>query len=276
MKLPIILVCCALGAYAQNSNSMQDSKLDVGGYRLQFHVVEGKSPAILFESGGGDDSSAWREIVPAVASRTGAQLITYDRAGFGKSDLAPGQYSIIQEVEALENGLRQLKVNGDLILVAHSYGGFLATLFAARNPSRVKGLVLIDANLAAFFKDAVVEQLTVLQQGVLEQVKNDNHRIAAPLERLLAAFPETVQTMREVSLPPNLRISDIVAEKALIPPPNEELGPGGAAWLRAHQEFDKAAPNRRGVMASGSGHIVMRDRPELVVDEIVAMFRTAE
>src|SRR6516225_9207182 len=53
-------------------------------------------------------------------------------------------------------------------------------------------------------------------------------------------------------LPPNLRITDIVSEKQMIPPPNEELGPGGAAWLRVHQDFDKAGPNRRGLIATGN------------------------
>ena len=69
-----------------------------------------------------------------VARNTGARLITYDRAGFGQSDPNPAPYDITQEVGGLERGLKQLQVNGDLILVAHSYGGFLATLFAARKP----------------------------------------------------------------------------------------------------------------------------------------------
>ena len=271
MKLMIAGVLCALVLLGQEANPVQDAKVDVGGYKLQFHIVPGKSPTIVFESGGGNDSSAWRQIVPAVASRTGARLITYDRAGYGQSDPAPGPYSITQEVEALERGLKQLQVDTDLIVVAHSYGGFLATLFAARNSSTVKGLVLIDANLAPFFTDAVVKQLTVLQHGVLEQAKKENPRTGASIERLLAAFPETVRMMREVTFPPTMRVTDIVSEKPLVPRPNEEIGPGGAAWLRAHQEFDKAAPNRRGLVAKDSGHIVMRDRPDLVVDEIAAM-----
>jgi pimeloyl-ACP methyl ester carboxylesterase len=128
-----------LGAQAPNSNPTRDLKVDVGGYRLQFHIMAGKSPTIIFEAGGGDDSSAWRDTVPAVASKTGARIITYDRAGFGQSEPNPGAYSITQEVEALERGLKRLQINRDLILVPHSYGGFLATLFAARNPVVGKG-----------------------------------------------------------------------------------------------------------------------------------------
>lgn len=70
-------------------------------------------------------------------------------------------------------------------------------------------------------------------------------------------------------------MTDIVSEKPP-PPPLGDIGPGGAAWLRVHEEFDKAAPNRRGVLATGSGHYIMRDRPDLVVDEITAMFQATQ
>jgi len=223
---------------------VQDAKVDVGGYKLQFHIVPGKSPTIVFESGGGNDSSAWRQIVPAVASRTGARLITYDRAGYGQSDPAPGPYSITQEVEALERGLKQLQVDTDLIVVAHSYGGFLATLFAARNSSTVKGLVLIDANLAPFFTDAVIDGLRAASSGELEKFRQAQPSWAAAVDRMLSRYAETVRTMREVTFPPTMRVTDIVSEKPLVPRPNEEIGPGSAAWLRVHQEFDRAAPNR--------------------------------
>ena len=99
---------------------------------------------------------------------------------------------------------------------------------------------------------------------------------AAAVDRMLSRYGETVATMRKVLLPDNVKVTDIVSDKPLIPPPNEEIGPGSAAWLRVHQEFDRAAPNCRGVIAKGSGHYIMRDRPDLVVDEIAAMFRSTQ
>jgi pimeloyl-ACP methyl ester carboxylesterase len=271
MKRTIGVMVCALGLSAQAPNPVQDAKVDVGGYGLQFHIVQGKSPSILFEAGGGDDSSTWRDTLPTVARKTGARLITYDRAGFGQSDPDPVPYSITQEVQALEKGLERLQIRGDLILVAHSYGGFLAMLFTARNPSKVKGLVLIDANLAPFFTDALVGQLTVLQSGAFEQVKKENPRMGAALERMGSGFVETVHTMRDVTLPSSLKVTDIVQEKTPLPPPLDQ-----APWLQVHQEFDKAGPNRRGIIATGSGHYIMRDRPDLVVDEIAKMFQAVQ
>jgi hypothetical protein len=45
------MLCLPLPAQAPNAIPTQDVKVDVGGCRLQFHVVPGKSPAILFEAG---------------------------------------------------------------------------------------------------------------------------------------------------------------------------------------------------------------------------------
>ena len=38
----------------------------------------------------------------------------------------------------------------DIMLVAHSYGGFYSELYAFRHPNHVKAVVLIDANHVVF------------------------------------------------------------------------------------------------------------------------------
>jgi pimeloyl-ACP methyl ester carboxylesterase len=266
------LLWLPLAAQTPNAVQVEDVTVDVGGYRLQFHVMGGTSPAIVFEAGGGDNSSVWKGIVPVVAGKTGARIITYDRAGLGQSEPDPRPYIITGEVEALERALKQLRVDGGVILVGHSYGGFVTTLFASRNPSEVKGLVLLDSNLAPYFTDAVIERMQRQRAAgparVNPQLPQDPGR-AAVGERVGLAFPETVRIMRGVTLPASLRITDIMAERPPAQPPDD------AAWLRVHQEFDKAAPNRRGLIATGSGHNVMVRRSELVIDEIVAMFEAA-
>jgi pimeloyl-ACP methyl ester carboxylesterase len=108
---------------------------------------------ILFESGGGDDATVWKYILKRVAAMTGTTLITYDRAGVGKSEMDPSQHGVGNGVKGLEIGLKSLGYAGDIMLVAHSLGGFYATLYASRNPQHVKAAVLIDANPACFFTD---------------------------------------------------------------------------------------------------------------------------
>ena len=80
----------------------------------------------------------------------------------------------------------------------------------------------------------------------------------------------------KATLPSNLRVTDIVSEKLLFALPNAELRPGSSPWLPEQQDFDRAAPNRRGIIATGSGYYIMRDRPNLVIDETAAMFQAAQ
>ncbi|MCX5309402.1 alpha/beta fold hydrolase [Streptomyces sp. NBC_00154] len=59
------------------------------GHRLAFHVAQGNDRTIVLDSGGGEDSSQWKDLVPKLHADTGATVITYDRAGLGKSDVVP-------------------------------------------------------------------------------------------------------------------------------------------------------------------------------------------
>src|SRR5258708_7418913 len=107
------------------------------GKKLHFQIVDGKKDdIILFESGGWDDSSVWRDLLAPIAKATGATLIAYDRAGFGSSEVDPQHHGLMSDVERLERGLRDLGYDGHYTLVAHSLGGFYATFFASRHPEQ--------------------------------------------------------------------------------------------------------------------------------------------
>ena len=105
------------------------------GKKLHFQVVDGKrDDIILFESGGGDDSRVWNDLLAPIATTTGATVIAYDRPGFGSSEVDPQYHGLMSDVERLELGLKDLGYTWHYTLVAHSLGGFYATLFASRQP----------------------------------------------------------------------------------------------------------------------------------------------
>jgi hypothetical protein len=72
-----------------NSGKCQyvDTLVDVGGYRLHFHMIKGKGMPVLFESGSGAGGNVWDTILKPIADITDATLITYDRSGFEGSEL---------------------------------------------------------------------------------------------------------------------------------------------------------------------------------------------
>ena len=58
-------------------------------------------------------------------------VITYDRAGLGKSDVVPGAWKVQSAVSDLKAGLKQLGITKDVTLVAHSQAGEIASAMAA-------------------------------------------------------------------------------------------------------------------------------------------------
>ena len=93
-------------------------------------------------------------------------------------------------------------------------------------------------------------------------------RTAAPgLYWLLAGLANDQRAMRRAPFPRAVPVVDVVAEHPPFASPRDVTD-----WHRAHRRFVAAAPNRRLVTATGSGHYVMRDRPQLLVRTIAQFY----
>jgi pimeloyl-ACP methyl ester carboxylesterase len=81
-------------------------------------------------------------VAERLAGRT--QVITYDRAGLGRSGRGPAPTvdSYLTELQAV---LDACLPDGRYILVGHSLGGLIARLHAQQRPERAAGLVQLDA-----------------------------------------------------------------------------------------------------------------------------------
>jgi pimeloyl-ACP methyl ester carboxylesterase len=268
----LILLMIVLSASGCMTASAQipeiDTMVDAGGDHLHFHVIRGKGIPILFEAGGGDDGAVWNTILHSVAGITGATLITYDRAGFGQSQIVArdqdaGRHGILNGIEELETGLKTIGHNGDIMLVAHSYGGFYSELYASRHPDLVKAAVLIDANHACWYTDAYTAGMMKDLQSGMAKLETEN----LGKYYQFANFAKTVAIMRKSAFPSSIPVIDLVSDH----PPFEDAA-DRARWALCHKQFADAAPNREGVVAFGTGHYIFRDDPALVVDAIVKMY----
>lgn len=73
------------------------------------------------------------------------RLLRFDLAGHGLTGPdASGRYSVARDVQLLDGLLQQLGI-ADVALVGSSLGGNIAFTFAARQPQRVKALVLVNS-----------------------------------------------------------------------------------------------------------------------------------
>jgi pimeloyl-ACP methyl ester carboxylesterase len=108
-------------------------------------IVGEGSPAVVMISGMGDVALDWALVRPAVGKFTRA--VAYDRAGDAWSDPAPGASGLALRAQAddLHALLAGAKVAPPYVLVGHSWGGPIARVFAAKHPTEVAGMVLVDS-----------------------------------------------------------------------------------------------------------------------------------
>jgi pimeloyl-ACP methyl ester carboxylesterase len=117
--------------------------VDVGGHRLHLNCTGSGSPTVVLETGGGEMSSHFGWIAPAVARNT--RVCVYDRAGRGWSEPTDTAQDAAQIATDLHTLLHNAHVPGPYVLAGHSFGGLYVLTFAARYPDEVAGMVLIDS-----------------------------------------------------------------------------------------------------------------------------------
>src|SRR5436190_11233337 len=148
VAMGIVLVACSSGgASTTASPSALDTKVDVGGYSLALSCRGAGSPTIVLEAG--YDSSGldtWADLLDPMAAIS--HVCAYDRAGTGVSDPRPTGTRItsMSEADELHRLLQTAGIAGPFVVVAHSYGGLIGRLFAARYRDETAGLVLIDSS----------------------------------------------------------------------------------------------------------------------------------
>ncbi|MEU4221049.1 alpha/beta hydrolase [Actinoplanes sp. NPDC026623] len=238
------------------------------GHRFAFYLTPGHSPAIVLDSGGGEDHTQWKDIVPQLSKATGSQIITYDRAGLGNSDEVKSPWDGRAAASDLQTGLRELGVTHNVILVSHSQAGEVATYFARANPGVLSGEVLVDANVPQFFTDTEIQRLVAVTAPHIETLKKQpstqaNRQLIATSEN----FGPTHQAYHKVSWPDSVPVTYIASEKT----PFDGSPQDAQHWRDAAAAFVSAGPGRTLITATGSSHEIPQDKPQLVVDEIEKM-----
>lgn len=118
--------------------------IDIGTQRLHFWCMGSETPAVVLESGLGGSAFGWAAVQRRVAEFS--KVCSYDRAGFGYSDEGPAPRTSGRIAEELGSLLDSAHIEGPVILVGASFGGFSTRILASTQPDRVSGLVLVDAS----------------------------------------------------------------------------------------------------------------------------------
>lgn len=114
------------------------------GRRLNIFCIGAGTPVVILEAGGGDDSLTFQRAQGCLSSVT--RVCSYDRAGMGFSDASDGPSTAAHTVSDLHALVEKTALPKPFVLVGHSNGGIYTSLYAARFPDEVAGLVMIDPN----------------------------------------------------------------------------------------------------------------------------------
>lgn len=115
--------------------------VDAGGHRVHMLIAGDAGPTVVLESGwpGGLGWEAVRREVGRFA-----RVVTYDRAGIGKSESGPTPRDARQIATELHTALRSAGLGPPYVMVGQSMGGPYVRVFAGMYPRDVAGMVLVD------------------------------------------------------------------------------------------------------------------------------------
>ena len=236
-----------------------DRTISVAGGELDVWCDGGEGPTILFVSAiGGDDTL--RSITDRFTSDANACF--YFRPGDGETEAPVDPRTSTEDGEDLLELLQAAGLATPVIVVAHSYGGFVALHAAAEQPGAIAGIVLVDASTPAaderFYPSMTDAQRTYYDHRLDDFPYVDWATSVGQAAADLDAYPAIPTTV-------------ITATRAFLDPCDPEL-PCEALqniWIEVQQELADAIGARQ--VLADTGHYVHVDDPDLVEREIRAI-----
>jgi len=252
----------------QSELTVTDTLVSVGVNRLHFQIIEGGTPTILLEAGGGMDMTEWVDLAPRLARETGATVISYSRAGFGKSDLPEVPHDMRLEVSWLWNALEQLNLEKDLILVGHSFGGWMIRLEASEHPEAIRGIVFVDPFTAEFVDLLGVEYLdNHPMAGKLPFDTTDPTKLTmlqqAQMRMVGDGLAPKMDIMRTTRVPEGIPVVIITSGRQWLPKEVEHQ-----AWRTAHEQMTASILGADIVVAENSNHMIPWFQPDIIIESV--------
>jgi pimeloyl-ACP methyl ester carboxylesterase len=276
---------------ADQTTTVPDEATTSDGRRLHLERSGTGMPTVVLEAGLGMSRSMWGAVVPLLSGRT--EVVAYDRAGTGRSPAAPPPRDLVHLADDLVAVLDHLGP-GPYVLVGHSWGGPIVRQAAAKVPSRIAGLVLVDQTdegCDLFFEKGNERQTAFARKVVplaarLGLLRLAMKRAAKPLPeasaRAMAAEDGTVAAARAQGAELEHHVEDLrrLRDHPLTLPDVPVTVISGTKagrmergrrteLLVAHRALAASLPQGRAVDADESGHLVPFSEPQLVADEVL-------
>ena len=288
LVVALAVFSCVVAACASESFA---KRVDIGGGRMMYIECHGSgSPTVLLISGTDTASDLWHaadQNGPTVYDdiQKTTRVCAYDRPGAPHLDQTFSRSDPVRQPTSPQNGvddlvalLKAADVPGPYVLVAHSFSGTIARVFAGEHPDEVKGIVFVDV-----LTPELRAQMTPEEWKIWKRIN------ARPAEAL-AAYPDLErqdfdQTLDQTAAAAALRPMPVVVLTAsdkfidVVPKLIQagELPPDtppdfGAVVDRtnsaAQNELAALVPDAVHITDTHSGHNIMIDNAPVVIQAI--------
>lgn len=260
-----------------------DEMVDVGTHQLHA-VVAGKGlPAVVIDGGIGALSDEYRPLQERLSART--TVVTYDRAGYGRSGAGPLPRDSRTEADELKTMLHGLGVARPYILVGHSLGGLNMEAYAHLYPDEVAGMVLLDPPPLAWLLGEGFPELLKLAKQMTDEWQRTADRgldVEDVRARKEAVFLQMLASEHREMLGTSARLASDITTFGALPliviasgVPNAQFGADSGAYQSYWIEQSRAlaAKSSRGklILAKDSTHRLHVEAADLVAKSILSI-----
>lgn len=279
LVLPMSLVVSCSG----NRTEPVDRMIDLGTHSLHAVVTGKGSPAVVFDGGIGARCEEYRQLQDRIAATT--TVVTYDRAGYGSSEVGPLPRDSRREVAELRAMLAELNIPRPYIFVGHSLGGLNVEVYAGLHPEEVAGMVLLDPPPLSFILGkeytelaSMAAQMTDDWQGIADRglhSDNEEQRAGAELFQMLASEHREMfdSSSQQASSIASFGAIPLVVVASGVPNPmfGDVAEPYQMYWAAQSEALSAKSSQGRFVFAETSTHRLHDDASDLVSDIVLSM-----
>lgn len=238
---------------------------EVAGNKVAWSCLgEGQPRTVLIAGGGLSAHESFGRIYHNYDGP--GQLCMYDRAGLGESKFIHAKTRTLDQLVDELHGVSSANSWGDAVLVAHSFGGFIARAYAHKYPSEVRGILFLDVAQEDWLP-RLKEKMSPSDWSILE-------RILAWTERTFHEdYIEAQEAVRTTKLRENLPIT--VLSRG-VPHTRIRLERMSYAGIDIYESENNALQAKIAALSSNSEHRVARYSshvfndydPWIVIEEI--------
>lgn len=253
------LSCSKPNDLVVNEAPFTQTSIDLTTHKISaYSFINNTKYLVVFESGFGDDHTVWYKNEVAQQLTKFTDVVLYDRAGYGKSESNSEPRTIAKLSSELATVIANFAKGRKVILVGHSLGGVIIRDYAIKNPDKTAGLIFVDSSHEMYNHPSQADE-----DNYYNAVKNTyGINFGGTLE--VREFVENFQYTATLPNLPNIPVIAITSMKI----DSEHDAKDRELWYNSKEALKKGVTNFVHITTTKSGHYIMWDEPNLILDNI--------